>query len=79
MMTHRDVCFSAKKHRLFNDIINDSFHSGIEIKRFCSRDNNNNIIVNDFSSVKKIERNFERKTLQSKLFTIEQVINECAI
>ena len=29
--------------------------------------------------VKKTELNFERKTLQSKIFAIEQVINECAI
>ena len=76
---HRGVCFSPEKHRLLNDIINDSSHSGIEIKRFRSSDNNNDIIVNDFSSVKKTELNFERKTLQSKVFTIEQVITECTI
>ena len=77
---HRGVClFSPEKHRLFNDIINDSSHSGIEIKRFRSSDNNTDIIVNDFSSVKKTELNFEKKTLQSKFFTIEQVIKECAI
>ena len=76
---HRGVCFSPEKYRLFNNIINDSSHSGIEIKSFRSNDNNNDIIVNDFSSVKKTELNFERKTLQSKIFTTEQVINECAI
>ena len=74
---HQSVCFSPEKHRLFNDIINDSSHSGIEIKR--SGDNDNDIIVNNFSSVRKTELNFERKTLQSKFFTTEQVINECAI
>ena len=41
-----------EKHQLFNDIISDSSHSGL---------------------------NFERKTLQSKIFTIKQLINECAI
>ena len=71
--------FLPEKHRPFNDIINDSSHSRIEIKRFRSGDNNNDIIVNDLSSVKKTELNFERKILQSKIFTIEQVINECAI
>ena len=76
---HRGVCFSTEKHRLFNSIINDSSNSGIEIKRFRSSDNNSDIIVNDFSLVKKTELNFERKTLQSKFFTIEQVINKCAI
>ena len=76
---HRGVCFSPEKHRLFNGIINDSSHSGIEIKRFRSSDNNNDIIVNDFLPVKKTELNFERKTLQSKIFAIEQMINEYAI
>ena len=76
---HRGVCFSLEKHQLFNDIMNDSSHSGIEIKRFRSSDNYNDIIVNDLSSVKKTKLNFERKTLQSEIFTIEQVINECAI
>ena len=74
---HWGVCFSPEKHQLFNAIINDNSHSGIEIKRFHSSDNNNNIIKNDFSSVKKTELNFERKTLQSKIF--KQVVNECAI
>ena len=60
-------------------MINDSLHFGIEIKRFRSGDNNNDIIVNDFLAIKKTELNFERKTLQSKFFTIEHVINECAI
>ena len=75
---HWGVCFSPEKHRLLNDIINDSSHSGIEIKRSRSSDNYNDIIINDFLSVKKTELNFEMKTLQSKFFTIEQVINECA-
>ena len=73
---HCCVCFSREKHRLFNDI-NDSSHFGIEIKRFHSSDYSNDIIVNDFSSVKKTELNLERKTLQSKFCTVEQVINEC--
>ena len=76
---NRGVCFSLEKHRLFNDIINDSSHSGIEIKRFGSSDNTSDIIVNNFSSIKKTEINFERKTSQSKIFTIKQGINECAI
>ena len=75
----RGVCFSPEKHRLFNYIINDSPHSGIETKGFRSSDNNNDITVKDLQSVKKTELNFERKTLQSNIFTTEQVINECAI
>ena len=76
---HQGVCSSPEKHQLFNDIINDSSRSGIEIKRFRSGDNNNDIIVHDFSSANEIELNFERKTSQSKPFTFEQVINEYAI
>ena len=76
---HRGVCFSPEKHRLFNGTKNYSPHSDIEIKRFRSSDNSKDIIINEFSSVKKTELNFERKTLQSKMFTIEQAINECAI
>ena len=68
---HRGVCFSPEKHRLFNGTKNYSPHSDIEIKRFRSSDNNKDIIVNEFSSVKKAELNFERKTLQSKMFTVE--------
>ena len=63
---HRGVCFSTEKHRLFNGIINDSSNSGIEIKRFRSSDNNSDIIVNDFSSLKKTELNFERKHCNQK-------------
>ena len=69
------VCYSAEKHRLF---ISDRTHSGIEIKRFRFS-YNIDIIVNDFSSVKKTELNFERKSLQLKIFAVKQVINECAI
>ena len=75
---HWGVCFFPEKRWLFSDITNDSFHSGIEIKSFFSSDNNNNI-VNKFPSVEKTELSFERKTLLSKIFTVEQVINECAV
>ena len=44
-----------------------------------SSDNTNDIIVNDFSSVKKTELNIERKILQLNIFAIEQVTSECAI
>ena len=73
------MCFFLEKHRLSIDIDKDSANSGIEFKRFCSRDNKNDIIVNDFTSVTKTEVNFERKTLQANNFWTNQVINECAI
>ena len=46
----------------------DSANFGIEFKRFRSRDNKNDITVNDFTSVKKTEVNFERKALQANNF-----------
>ena len=53
-MTKRYIfCFSPEKHRLlFSDITKDSASSGTEIKRFRSN-NNKNVIVNDFTSIKK--------------------------
>ena len=72
--------FPPEKHALFNDISKDDNNTWIEIKRFRSSENNEeDIIINDFSSVKKTELNFERKDFQRKLFTVEQVINKCAI
>ena len=76
---YRGVWFSAGKHALFNDISKDENNTGMEIKRFRSSENNENIIVNDFSSDKKTEPNFERKDFQRKPFIVQQVINECAI
>ena len=70
------VCFSPEKHALFNDISKDDDNTRIEIKRFRSSKNNEDIIVN---SVKKTELNFERKDFQRKPFTVQQVINEFAI
>ena len=76
---HGCICFSQEKHRLFNGTISDSSHSNFEIEHCRSSDDSNDVIVNDFSSVTKTELNFERKTLQSKICTTEQVINECAL
>ena len=76
MMTHYSREFVSPQP--FNDNISGSCNSGTDIKRFCLSDNYNGIIVHDFLSVKKAELNFERRTFQSKIFTIEDVINECA-
>ena len=76
---HRGVWFSPEKHELFSDISKDENNAGMEIKRFQSSENNKIIIVNDFSSDKKTEPNFERKGFQRKPVTVQQVINECAI
>ena len=55
----RGVCFS-KKYNFFSEIANDNTSNGIEIRRFRSSDINDDIIVNDFTSVKRNEVNFER-------------------
>ena len=87
------VCFSPEKHALFNDISKDNNNAGIETKRFRSSETNEYVIINDFSSVKKTELDFESKILREKKnrarfrkedfkrkpFTGQQVINECAI
>ena len=63
------VCFSPKKHRLFSDIVKDGDNFGIETKRFCTSDNNNDVI----------KLNFQRKICNQNITAIEQVINKCAI
>ena len=76
---YRGVYFSAEKHNLFSEIANDNSSNGIEIKRFRSSDNNEDIIVNNFISIKRTEVNFERKTFHVKPSSIQQINNECAI
>ena len=76
---YRSVCFSAEKHNLLSVITNDNTSNGIEIKRFRSSKINDDIIVNDFTSVKRTEVNFERKTFHVKRSSIQQINNECAI
>ena len=73
----RGVCFS-KKCNLFSEIANDNTSNGIEIRRFRSSDINDDIIVNDFTSVKRTEVNFEKKTYL-KPSSIQQMNNEYAI
>ena len=66
---YRGVCFSPEKHALFNDISKDDNNTGIESKRFQSSVSNEDIIVNDFSSVKKTikfrKERFSEKTIFS--------------
>ena len=66
---YRGVCFSPEKHALFNDISKDDNNTGIKIKRFRSSENNEDIIINDFSSVKKTSKfrkeRFSEKTIYS--------------
>ena len=75
---YQGVCFSPEKHASFNDMKNDN-NTGIEVKRFRSSQNNEDIVVNTFISFNKAEVNFERKDFQRKPSTVQLVINECAI
>ena len=63
---YRGVCFSPEKHALFNDISKDDNNTRIEIKRFRSSENNEDIIVNDFSSVKKNRTKFQKGRFSEK-------------
>ena len=58
---HCGVCFSPEKHKLFSSIENkQSSNSDRELKRFTVAENDN-IIVNDFTSTKQIDLHFEGK------------------
>ena len=73
------VCFSVEKHNLFSEIANDNTSNAVEIKHFRKSDNHGDIIVNDFTSIKRTEVNFERKTFHAKTSSIQQINNECTI
>ena len=53
--------FFTKKHKLFRSIEDEqSSNSGIELKKF-KVDENDNIIVNDFTSAKQIDLYLNKK------------------
>ena len=65
------VCFSLEKHKLFSRIEEkQSSNSGIELIKFKVAENDN-IIINDFTSAKKIDLHFNKKKL-SKSFPLIQ-------
>ena len=72
------VCFSVDEHNLFSEIANGNTSNAVEIKRFRNSDNHEDIIVNDFTSIKRTEVNFERKTFHVKPSSVQQINNECA-
>ena len=76
---YHGVCFSTEKYNLFSGIANVNTSKGIEIKCFRSSAINDDSIANDFTSVKRTEVNFERKTFHVKPYPIQQVNSECAI
>ena len=76
---HRAVCFSPEKHRFFEKIANDNRNSGIKIKRFKFGNNDNEIMVNDFTSVKSTDLDFTYKSPGLRNFAVQQIVNEYAI
>ena len=59
-------------------ICNNDTNFKIKIKCFKVGDNNDNIIVTEFSSLNSSELNFTYKEIGTN-FTLEKVINECCI
>ena len=76
--SHRGVCFSPEKHKLFSNIAQEQSNNGLEIKRFKIALQNEDIIITDFTSAKKTELTFE-KNIIAETSTIHQVINECSL
>lgn len=64
-------CLLFPRETSFNGIVKDCASSDIDIKQFHSSDKNKAIIVNNFTSVKKIEAYLEKETLQVNTFTID--------
>ena len=57
--------------RLFEKTANVSSNSGIETKGFKFVDNDSDIIVNGFTSVKSTDLNFTQKSLELTNFTLQ--------
>ena len=81
MMKHyiEEFVFTQRNTNYLVALLNIVLTLVLRKKRFYGSGNNNYIIVNNFISVKNMEINFERKTLEVNIFTIKQVINEYAI
>ena len=59
----RSVCFSPEKHKLISII--ESEKSGCELKKFKKSDPDD-ILVTDYTSVKKMKLSFEMPTKQEE-------------
>ncbi|XP_057316783.1 uncharacterized protein LOC130657803 [Hydractinia symbiolongicarpus] len=74
----RVVCFSPEKRKLFSEISTSENGSGCEIKKY-KRGNGDDIIINDWSSVKKAKLSFTAPIIAKKYLTIAQINNECSL
>ena len=60
-----------EKHLIFEKIAHDNSNSGIEIKRFKFKDNDSDIILIAFTSVKSTDLNFTDKLLELINFRVQ--------
>lgn len=72
------MCFSPEKRNLFSEISTSEDGSGCEIKKY-KRGNGDDIIINDWSSVKKAKLSFTAPIIAKKYLTIAQINNECSL
>lgn len=73
----RGISFSPEKHRLFSTLSSEGEPSGVEIKKF--KKDGDDIIVSDFSSVKKTDLAFGKKEIPKQFSTVADVYNEKAL
>lgn len=72
----RSICFSPEKHKLISHMANTK--SACEIKKF-TENGSDELLIGDYSSVKKTKLDFEMKVFERKLISIENIINECSL
>ena len=75
-MEQRAVCFSPEKFKLLSTISKES--AGCEVKKF-KRGNCNEILINDFSSVRKIDVLFDKTNIPKTFTNIAKINNECGM
>ena len=72
----RTVCFSPEKHPLLQYIQKEK--TGCELKKF-KRSDNSDIMITDFTSVRKLEPDFPNVEFKPEFESISKVINENAL
>jgi len=69
----RSVCFSPEKHKLVSEICESK--QGCEIKKF-KRSDTNDIIVGDYTSVKRTKLDFNQGEVKTEMCSIAYILNE---
>ena len=72
---YKCVCFSLEKHRLFKEISNEPTQKcGTEIKRFKLQDDSSDLMITEYTVVKKRKLDFEPRTLQLQYTEITTIM-----